>query len=95
MPTLEEKLSNTLVDHGMWPNEAQAVMASVKESPVMESMKGRWGQAAEGYPPQMLGVLWMTVKDEAVKWIDANKPQHWAKALLTGVMPGGPSAAPN
>jgi hypothetical protein len=45
-------------------------------------MDGRWDHPADSYPDPLFVALWIAVRAEAVKWIDENKPQHWARDLF-------------
>lgn len=81
--TIKEKMSAMLVDSGLWPNEATAVLDALAVDPEQQAMAHRWNDDAEGYPPQLHTALWMTVSRAAVAWIDANKPMHFARMMLT------------
>lgn len=48
-----------------------------------DSMKNCWQDETESHPPELLAVLMLSVKQHAVVWIDANKPKHWARSMLT------------
>jgi hypothetical protein len=78
--TIQKKLGDKLIDHGLWPDEAFMVIEAMKASG--DSMRGRWEEDVTAYPETMIDVLWLTAKAEAVKWIEANKPGHFAKGLL-------------
>ena len=81
--TVVQWIVKTLEDGGLWPIEADAVVELLMELPEMvETMKDRWFDKMDGYPPQMKSVLWMSACDAAVTWIDANKPKHWARAVF-------------
>ena len=81
--TFEERLNELLVEHGMWPGQAQAIVDRVKAAKRNESMEGRWDDQIEDYPPQMLAVLWMSVRTEALVYIDENCPQAWFRPMFT------------
>lgn len=76
--TIELLLEAKLKDGGLWPSEAKAVLQSVKSDSSLD-MDGRWGDSTGDYPPQLITTLWVAVCDHAVKWIDANRPQHFAR----------------
>jgi len=46
-------------------------------------MKSRWDDDEAEYPPQLLAGPVMAAKRRAVEWIDANAPQHFARAGLS------------
>lgn len=80
MITVQGKLEKTLVDHGLWPNEATAVMDKAKAN--LPEMEGRWNESCDNYPPQLFGVLWISIKSVAIEHLKATKPMHFALALL-------------
>ena len=80
--TIRQMLEDKLVNHGLWPDEAKKVMEAVAAHPASESMQGRWDSESDGYPAQLIPVLWIGVKTRAVEWIDVNKPKHFARAIL-------------
>ncbi len=80
--TIRETMEAKLQEHGLWPDEATAIMNAVELEETQDSMKHRWSDDADGYPPQLLVVVWIMVKASAAKWLEENKPMHWAKALF-------------
>ena len=90
--TIREFLLKNLTDNGLWPDEAEAVLAQYIENSIELDAKGvdcgpmrdRWNDDLEGYPDAMKAVLALGTHTEAVKWIDANKPKHWARLMFTG-----------
>lgn len=80
--TFQEAITKRLVDHGLFDTQAEKVMKALMESPASESMKGRWKDDIEGYPPQMMPVIWMGAKIEAIAFIDAECPKHWARPMF-------------
>lgn len=80
--SIKEKLQAELVNHGLWPQEAEAIVAKVEADPANEAMGGRWDDSLDGYPPSIWALVWLSAKTNAVAWIDANKPEHWARAMF-------------
>ena len=80
--TIREMMETKLQENGLWPDEATAIMEAIEDEKCAESMKGRWKDAADGYPPQLFAVSWMVVQAVAAKWLEANKPMHWARAMF-------------
>jgi len=76
-------LRTKLYDNGLFENQADAVLENLMKSEAQEPMKGRWNDSVEGYPKVLLVMGWIAAQDEAVKWIDANLPQHWARPMFT------------
>ena len=83
--TFETKLISMLVERGFFDNDAKQVMEEVKAHKTSESMTGRWDDDMEGYPPQMLAVLWVSAEISALDWIKANKPKAWFRPLFERV----------
>lgn len=81
--TFEQKLTKMLSERGMFEEQCIAVMEQVKADKVNESMATRWEDAADDYPAIMLTVLWLSVKDHALAYIDANLPLAWFRPLFT------------
>jgi hypothetical protein len=80
--TFEEKAISLLFNNGLMPKEAAAVVERIKAAPENKAMAGRWNDQIEGYPPQMIGVLWFIVRVHATQWIEENCPQAWFKAAF-------------
>lgn len=73
--TFEDKLKAMLVERGLFDDQADEILALVKADEANKAMRGRWQDNIEEYPPQMIVVLWISVKDAALKWIDEHCPQ--------------------
>lgn len=82
--TFRQKAIELLYSNGMFREDAEKVVQNVIAHPSNEAMQGRWDDDIAGYPPQMLNVLWFTVKSFAVEWIDENCPQAWFRPLFAG-----------
>jgi len=80
--TFKTKLTEMLVENGLFDTQAEKVMAALITSPASDSMKDRWNDDVEGYPDVMLPVLWMGAKREALAFIDKEIPQHWARGMF-------------
>lgn len=80
--TIRTKLHDLLTEHGLWPEEAEAVLFELENAKSSESMKGHWNDREEDHPPQLVAVLFMSAKRHAVDWIDKNKPRHFARPML-------------
>lgn len=84
--TIRETLEERLVNSGLWPDEAKSVVeAMIKDDADNDQlMVHRWGESVDNYPKPLMSVLWLTAKQRAISWIDENKPQHFAKLILSG-----------
>lgn len=80
--TIAQKLEQMLFERGMFANDAHAVVEAFKRGPMAEAMAKRWDDDIEGYLHPTLAALWMGVRDEAVKWADANCPEAWYRQAL-------------
>ena len=84
--TIREYLEGKLVERGLFEDQAHEVMnrviaedANSKTGPIMGN---RWQDVAEGYPPQLFAVLWISVKQHTLAWIDESKPHAWYRPLF-------------
>jgi hypothetical protein len=75
--TIREKLVGFLIEHGMFDDDAEAIMAQYVAGSD-DGMRGRWGDPCNTYPDFMIGVLVVSLKSVAFDWLKANKPNHWA-----------------
>lgn len=75
-------IRTALYNNGLFENQAEAVLDRVIAQ--SEPMKGRWNDRVSDYPPAITTVLFLSAKLEAVKYIDENCPQHWARPMFTG-----------
>ena len=81
--TIRETLAKYLVDNGLWPQEAELVIDAYRDNEMTpEDMGRRLNDDTEGYPPQLMPLLLLAIRHEAVEWIDANKPLHFARLML-------------
>ena len=80
--TFKEYFVQKLEENGMFAADANAVIEQTIVAPEAESMQGRWNDDMAGYPPIMSKVLWLTVRLNALKWIDANAPQAWFRPMF-------------
>lgn len=78
--TLRDQLVLRLVNSGLWPDEANEIMDIISADPAHNDVK--FSSAVGDYPPQLVAVLWLITEQTAIVWIDKNKPQHFARAIL-------------
>lgn len=82
--TIKEKLKKMLTDRGMFDNQADDVL---KEAiPQIESLtpdyKITWDRPDSEYPDAVYSVMWLSLRDAALKWIDKNAPQAWFRPMF-------------
>jgi len=80
--TIEEKLNSMLVENGMFDSQAAAVIERVKADEANEPMASRWKDDISDYPPQLLAVLWLTVRRIALAYIEETCPLVWFKPMF-------------
>lgn len=79
--TLREYLHQDLVAKGLFPEEADSVIATFADQ--QEAMKDRWSDHTEGYPAPLLASLIVGANITAGKWLEQNKPLHWARGMFS------------
>lgn len=78
--TFREKAVEYLNANGLFPKQAEAVLAEViKEG---GSMIPILDQAAGGYPPMLWEVFSKTLDRVAIEWIDKHHPDHFARLFF-------------
>jgi len=80
--TFKDKAKEMLTERGLSEDEAEAVIEKVVAAPETAAMQGRWDSHIEGYPPQVVNVLWVTVKTHALEYIEATCPLAWFKPMF-------------
>lgn len=81
--TIKEEFTTRLIDHGLWPNEANEVLTLAMAHESLEPMFKRWDDDISEYPIQAIAASWILIKRIALDWINANKPSHFTKMLLS------------
>jgi len=80
--TIQETIHKMLCNHGIWDNEAAAIIEQAKADKTLEAMQNRWNDDAKGYPKSVLVITWIAVKRIAVEWLQEHKPKHFALFML-------------
>jgi hypothetical protein len=80
--TIKERLIKLGEENGLWQQEAEQIVDVMIAEDREKTMVGRWNDQADGYPQQMIAVLWMSFKFTADKWLKENKPMHWARPMF-------------
>lgn len=86
--TIEMKLKSMMVNYGLFPDMADKIMEAVKADPANAVMAERWGEETDGYPVGILSIGWHSVCQHAVKVIDQDAPEHWARPIFANKTPG-------
>lgn len=82
MATFEREIIDQLTSRMMPDDAAREVLEAVKLMESNASMDGKWNHDTSEYPSTILAVIWMNAKDEALKWIDKNKPKAFYRPLF-------------
>ena len=80
--TFEDKIKEMLVEHGMFENDAAAIVETMKADEVNEPMAHRWNDSVEDYPQSVLIILWASARATALEYIDANCPKAWFRPMF-------------
>lgn len=83
MPELTVK--STVITHltqcGLWNEEAETVFEEMlKDDSIPPGIT--WGSPAAGYPKGVITEVIKLARTRAVKYIDREKPKHFARATL-------------
>ncbi len=84
MQTIKDKLIKLGEETGLWQQEAEQIVEVMitEDNERCKTMAGRWWDDVDGYPPQMIAVLWMSFKFTADKWLAEHTPKHWARPMF-------------
>lgn len=82
--TIEEKIKELLEAHGMWADGLEYTLRAMKEDKVLEEMQHRWNDLVDDYPKPMIAVIWLSVRQIALAWVDEHCPQAFYRPLLAG-----------
>ena len=80
--TFEELVSQYLVERGLIPEQALAVLDQVKA--IVADTDMSWGDSVSSQPSSVSAALILTARGAAVQLIDANMPLHFARAMFDG-----------
>lgn len=69
-----------LTSLGMFPNQAKDVMTITMER--HSEMKGRWDEDITSYPQQLQNIIWLSIEDIALEYIEKNVPEAWFKPIF-------------
>lgn len=94
--TIRKYFAKYLYDHGMFEIDAAKCLDFAEKQEVMAPIADRWDDDIEGYPPQLLAVLRLSMRQIALQWIDeeheferdmklksADIPPPWYRAMFT------------
>ncbi len=73
--TIAETMKAKLIENGMWDDQAAEVIEMSKNDPANNPMIGKWNDPADDYPAIMIPGLWLSVKRNALVWIEKTMPE--------------------
>lgn len=76
--TVRKRMHQYLTDNGLWDDEADMILESLIADPLTEVFQ----KEASDYPTVFFVAATMTVRYQALEWLDANKPMHFAQYML-------------
>lgn len=91
MATVRQKLQKMLFERGLFEDQAATIVKATEADLVARKILVKFDDPEDSYPPPMVATLWMSVEREAGKWLDANMPNHWARAMFPKGEPDAPA----
>ncbi len=86
--TTKEKLIDMCVSRGMFETDAVKVVESaVSEIDSFGDYRTTWDRPAEEYPPTLYAVMFLTVQEHAIKYIDEHYPRAWFREVFVAGAP--------
>jgi hypothetical protein len=86
MKTIENKLIQMLVSHGMGDGQAKEAMKfalpRLKENTDLEDYKINYQDSEGSYPLIIYNTLFSILKPLVLEWIELNKPLAWYKPVF-------------
>ena len=81
--TVEEWITQYLTTSGLWPQEVEAVIETIKEDESWSALAGMLPGPRDGYPVTALMAAKITIDHLAVEYIDEHAPQHFAREMFS------------
>ena len=87
--TVRGALKLYLVANALFPDQANAILDDMAagDPGIPNALSEVWHRPIAGYPDPMHRTLVLLTNSAATKWIDANAPMHWARAVFAGSAP--------
>lgn len=79
METVRQYIEQQLYHHGLWENQIKEVLDKVIAN---DKNSVRWDDPKSGYPDALYLNLMISVRRQAIQWIDENCPHHFARVIL-------------
>lgn len=81
--TIREEMGRRLDQCAMSPDTIKSILDRAEKSPLFKEMIGRWNDPCSDYPPVFSGVIWISMKRVALKYIDEVQPEAWYRGMFT------------
>lgn len=75
--TIEQELKNMLMNNAVPSSHTDAIINKAKETESFELMEGRWGDSSGYYNQQFKDLVWSSLRQVALEYIDENIPKAW------------------
>jgi hypothetical protein len=80
--TFRQQFASELEGNGMFPDQAARVLVRYLDGPLGQSMLGRFDDEVSAYPPAIVGVVRMGIKQVALEYIDETMPEAWFRPVF-------------
>jgi hypothetical protein len=80
--TIRQVMTKYLTENGMFQDQADTVIKRYTETPIGDSMKGRWDEDSDAYPSQLMPVVIIGLRHEALTFIIEKCPQAWFRPMF-------------
>lgn len=87
--TIRQHCEAWIYQHGVFEDTCKQIVAHAETQPQLESMKGRWDESKEGYPPFFLATLQVSLGAIAYAWIKEHQPSAWYLLCFREYGPAG------
>lgn len=80
--TLGGAMLGALVDYGLLPDQAEAILKRYKQTYMAFTLLKWWDTKCTDLPPMTENLAWRGVQATTGKWIEENCPEHRAKPIF-------------
>ena len=80
--TFNEYVLQMLFANGLVKSQAEAVLERAKNHKLLLPMKDRLNEECDGYPDSIKALVWISVKQVTLEWINESLPHAWFKPLF-------------
>ena len=80
--TFNEYILQMLFANGLGKSQAKAVLERAKNHKLLLHMKDRLDEECDSYPDSTKVLVWISVKQVTLEWINESLPHAWFKPLF-------------